>query len=444
MGVTDPYAPAYSGTEKFTGFKPQLQPFIIPRGPLTLEQAIETALTNNPEISARKWDLSAALARRDMAFSARLPSVEITGSYTHHLDSQRLISAGRDGDPGLFGRDILSGDIVVSMPLFTGGRLVTLVNAADLQRLATEHALSRSKEELIFNISSLFYNILAQKHVIESLNFSRKTLMEHISHIESLIEARKAANVDRLRSEVRLSDIEQLIVKEKNLQSIQYRALRNLLGLGDIKDLSIQGELKTMEVQGIPELETALSVARNNRGDYLAARSSLEALAKKVDISRSGRLPTLSLHGSYGERMAIGPTTGSGEEQGDVGRIGLMLNVPVFEGGRLNADISEQISNLAASQERLRSLEQRINLEVETAILNLESLSARAAAIQKSIVHARESLRIEKQKYNLGKGAILDVLDSQNALLDSETTYYRVLAEYHTAVAQLKLAMGTK
>jgi outer membrane protein TolC len=60
----------------------------------------------------------------------------------------------------------------------------------------------------------------------------------------------------------------------------------------------------------------------------------------------------------------------------------------------------------------------------------------------KSIALARESLRIEQQKYDLGKGAIVDVLDAQAALLESETTYYRVLSEFHTALAQLKFAIG--
>jgi outer membrane protein TolC len=127
-----------------------------------------------------------------------------------------------------------------------------------------------------------------------------------------------------------------------------------------------------------------------------------------------------------------------------VGRIGLALEVPIFEGGQVDADIRAQRAGLAAAQERLRRLELQVRLEVETALLNVESSKERASAIRKSIDQARESLRIEQQKYNLGKGAIVDVLDAQAALLESEMTYYRVLAEYHTAVAQLELAMGAE
>ena len=46
------------------------------------------------------------------------------------------------------------------------------------------------------------------------------------------------------------------------------------------------------------------------------------------------------------------------------------------------------------------------------------------------------------QKYNWGKGTIVDVLDSQSALLDSHTNYYRALADYNTALSQFHLAVG--
>lgn len=445
MRPTDPYASVNMRGADSTGLDVELQTPRIPKDLLTLQQAIETALANNPEIAARGWDAAAAQAGRDQALGARLPRVGIVGGYAHTLDEQRLITASRDGESGLFSRDIVSSDLVVSMPLFTGGRLVNQVNAADLRRLAAEQRLARSREELVFNISSVFNSILAQEHVIESLVFSRKTLTEHINRIDALIAAQKAARVDRMRTEVRLADIKQRLVREKNLQLIQYRALANLLGLrASEKQLSLRGELEMQGNAVLPELETALSAARKDRADYLAARSSLEAQAKNVDIAKSGHLPTLSVQGSYGGRWAVGTTTGAGDEQGDVGRIGLALEVPIFEGGQVDADIRAQRAGLAAAQERLRRLELQVRLEVETALLNVESSKERASAIRKSIDQARESLRIEQQKYNLGKGAIVDVLDAQAALLESETTYYRVLAEYQTAVAQLKLAMGAE
>jgi len=132
MGPTDPYASVKVRKVSSTGFDVAHQAPRIPKGLLTLQQAIETALANNPEVAARKWDASAAQARRDQAFGARLPRLGVVGGYTRYLDDQRLMAAGQDGEPGLFGQDIVSGDLVLTMPLFTGGRLVNQVRAAEL------------------------------------------------------------------------------------------------------------------------------------------------------------------------------------------------------------------------------------------------------------------------------------------------------------------------
>jgi outer membrane protein TolC len=63
-------------------------------------------------------------------------------------------------------------------------------------------------------------------------------------------------------------------------------------------------------------------------------------------------------------------------------------------------------------------------------------------ATGKSIDQAKESLEVERLKYEQGKGAIVDVLDAQSALLEAQTTYYRALADHQTARAQLRLARG--
>ncbi len=412
-------------------------------GPLTLSEAIRVALANNPDVAAVAWDSQATQARHDYAVGARWPRLSAVGSYAHHLDEQRLLPVRQPGDPSILSRDIVSGDLVLTMPIFTGGRLVSQIRAAELLQQAAEHRLARSREELVFNVSSVFYGILAQRQVIESLEFSGQTLQEHLSRVDALIAVQKAAKVDRMRTEVRLADVQQRLVQEKNVMAIQHRALASLLGLVDQSGApAVEGDLKVDENAAIPELETALAAAWSRRDDYLAAKSTLEAQARNVDVARAGRSPTVFLQGSYGGRWAAGPTTGTGNELDDIGRIGIGAEIPIFEGGQINAQVQEQRAILGAARERLRKLELQIRLDIETALLNIRSSHERVVAIQTAVEQAQESLRIERERYDLGKGAIVDVLDAQSALLDSQTNYYRALADMSVARAQLALATG--
>lgn len=442
---TDPYTPVELGSRTSTIVTPAppVPDVKTPDGSLTLQQAIETGLANNPEIAAARWETTAAKTRYNQAVGERLPRLGAGGGYTRYLDEQRLLPPGLPGDPTLLSRDIFFADAVITLPLFTGGKLVNRVKAAELLQQSAQHHFLRSREELVFNISSTFFTILAQHHVIASLEFSCTTLEEHVKRIDALIIAQKAATVDRLRTEVQLANVRQQLVREKNLMTIQRRALANFLGMEEnIDENLIQGELEFKEKPGIPEFDSSLFAALKKRNDYLAARKSLEAQARKVDVAEAGYVPSVSLRGSYGVRLAAGQTRGTGDGSGDVGGVGLAMEIPIFEGGKVRAGINEQRANLASIQERLHAIELHIRLEVQTALSNMQSAEEQLEAILKSVDQAKESLRIEQQKYNLGKGAIVDVLDAQNALLESETTYYRVLAELHTAQAQLKLAKG--
>ena len=87
-------------------------------------------------------------------------------------------------------------------------------------------------------------------------------------------------------------------------------------------------------------------------------------------------------------------------------------------------------------------LEKQIELEVRTSERNVRSAVSRIEATQMAVAQAKESLRIEIMKYNLGSGTILDTLEAQDGLLQAQVNYYRALADYHISFARMRLATG--
>jgi outer membrane protein TolC len=124
--------------------------------------------------------------------------------------------------------------------------------------------------------------------------------------------------------------------------------------------------------------------------------------------------------------------------------MGVVAEYPIFDGGRIRSQISEQETKFASQQQQLRKLTLQIRLDVETAIINVNSARERVFATKKAIEQSEESFRIEQEKYDLGKGSITDVLDAQSAMLVAQSTYYVSLADYNIAVAQLGMATGEK
>jgi outer membrane protein TolC len=412
---------------------------------LTLTQAVAIALAHNPEIAAVRFDETAAQEQYRQAVGTALPSLRAEGGYNRFLDNQRLIPARESNEPGVFTKDLFSGNLVFTQPLFTGGRMQNEIRAADLLRQAAGHQLVRSREELVFDVSSLYCSILASRHVVASLEFSQKALAEHLKQVEALIAAEKTTRVDQLRVDVRLADLRQKTIQAGNTERVQKCALIALMGgMTQPDDLRVGGELAVPSPTVSVSVDVALAKAMQQRPDYLAARSSFAAQDKALAAARAAHWPTVALEADYGGRWAVDPSehpTGTRAVE-DVGWIGVVIDVPLFEGGRIDARVKEQQARLAASQERLRKLKLQVRLDVETAVLNLASSHERTLATRKVIEQAEESLRIEQTKYDVGRGAIADVLDAQTALLESQTSYYRALADYNTADAQLRLATG--
>lgn len=433
------------GQIKNTNDSPSQQSKIIStiQNSLTLEQCIKIALENNPSIGYKRWEIKAVNAQKNKAISQRWPSFGGVGSYSHYSDTLRLAPPRRLDYPLVFADDVLAWNLVISIPIFTGGRITNEIKAAELLQQSAEYRLVYTRQELIFGVSSVFLSILKQREIINFLDFSLMTLEEHTKRVKELIAAKKAAKVDMLRVEVRLADIEQKMEKEKNLLAIQNRVLANLMGVNAINfAISPQIELQFVEIK--INLEESLNKAYANRADYHAAQAAVNVQAKQVKVTQAAYWPSVSIYGSYGGRKALGsyikPAGANGLE--DIGQLGCFFEIPIFEGGKTKARVSQEQAKLVLHKEKLRELELKIRLDVESAVFNLRSTRKRILVTEKAIEQANESLRIEMEKYNLGKGSITNILDAQSALLNVQTSHYIALADYNISIAQLQLAQG--
>lgn len=403
---------------------------------ITLESALEIALANNPELSATKWDVSAAKARVDTALTARWPTLSVEGGYQHSIDNQRLIAARYNGETGVFDTENFRGDLVLKLPVYTGGRITAEIEITELLKTAEERRLAQTREELVCNVSSTFYTLLGQREVIRSLEFAVSAMESHRRQVQDLLTAHKAARVDLLRTEVQLANLKYTLVAEKNGMATQRLLLSNLLGVGYDPEPIPPDEQPEVNISVSPDPVELLAIALKTRGDSLAARARLESQDKRVESARSGSRPTVSLFGSYGVRA-----DGAGDQE-DIGLAGVMVAIPVFDGGQVDTKVATEKALLAASRDRLKKLELQIRREIETALLDIGSSRERIKAARQSLEQAGESLRIEQLKYGLSSGSMLEVLDAQTALLQSETNRTRAQVDYHIAMARLNLATG--
>jgi outer membrane protein TolC len=248
------------------------------------------------------------------------------------------------------------------------------------------------------------------------------------------------AEVDLMRVKVRLADIKQQLIKERNRLAIQKRTLGTLLGIEE-ESVRVAGQLE--QPASVPATQPMTEKAMARRADYQAAAAAVEAGRHRIDTAKGARWPQIYAQGAYGGRYGIdADRPGGTNELEDVGSVGIVATIPLLDGGEIDADVLRQRFAVAKQRQQLRQQKLQIGLEVETAWRNIQSAVERIEATSAAVQQAKESLRIERQKYDEGEGTIVDVLDAQAALLEAQTNYYRALGDRDTARTQLKLATG--
>lgn len=411
---------------------------------LTLEEALAVALERNPDVAEAQTRLDEARARVTMARAGARPTLKARGLYDYATEDQRLFPATRDGDPGVFGAQTFGAELVASLPLYTGGRVTGESAAADLTHQAFAEQLARTREMLAYQVTAFYYGLLAQDEVLRSLQTAVDAMDEQQRTIQALVDAQKAARVDLLRANVRRAELYERQVRERSNRTTQQRAWAALLGLDDAVAPVARGALALRETVPCPAAGECMQRALIQRTDYRAAQSMVSAEDAGVRAARSGYRPTVSAQASYGWRwLADGTDSASGaDEQADVGRVGLVVELPLFEGGLTDARVADRQARLRGSRERLRKLELQIRFEVETALADIAAAQERIGTADQAVGQAEESFRIMKEKYDLGKGTMTDVLDAQTALVTTETSRARALADLAVAEARRELAVG--
>jgi outer membrane protein TolC len=121
---------------------------------------------------------------------------------------------------------------------------------------------------------------------------------------------------------------------------------------------------------------------------------------------------------------------------------GVMLTVPIFQGGLTGGRVSEARANLLATEVQRDATRQSILLEVNQYYADMESAKVRIEVMESSLQKARENLEIAQGRYEAGFGPYIEVTDAQLSAVNAETDYIQAKYDYYLAAARLLKAMG--
>ncbi|ABB33674.1 outer membrane efflux protein [Geobacter metallireducens RCH3] len=405
-----------------------------------LSRVIDFALENEPKLSVLGKDIEAAKHTVDAAKGGRWPRLDLEAGITRYRYAAPItpISGAPQNGGGFppFDKDIYDASLTLKLPIYRGGRLVKNVEIAEINRLIAERALHQGRQELVFNVTSVYCKILELEELLKAHEQNVRQLEEHRRVTEQFVKAGSAARVDLMKTDVELAHGRQQVLATQNAGAAAYALLRSLMGVDESYPRFTVAEEPFPE-KGYPPEEKAVEVALRQRPDYLKVKARTELFQARLDLARGKRLPSVDVAGEYGERA------GDSLSFKENWNIGLRLSYPLFDGGITRAEIKKGMVELERTGEELRAVRLSIVREVREAYLAVADAEKRLAVAREAISSAEENLRVEQLKYETGVGTTRDVIDAQTALLRATTDRHQASYDLAAAKAALDKALGS-
>lgn len=410
-------------------------------GVVTLRDVINNALTNNPRIRIAGKEVETEIYNIRAAKAERMPKVDFTSGVAHYryptpLTPVVIESLSPGGiDIPRFERTIYDGGATLRLPLYRGGRLQRSVAIAELRKEVAEDNLRFGKEDLIYNVTSVYHKVL-QLQRREATNRAMVTQLEaHRRDVEALYRVGSAPYLDLVKTDVELAHAIQNRLQAENDLDGAYELLRILVGEENIHWRPVL-DIPSSDKPVCSAITECRKAAQKGRADLAALRKRLQIGEQRVKMAQGRHYPDVSLSGGYFDR------SGTDLEYRENWDIGVRLVVPVFDGGLIQAEVARERNELAKLKDEKRGLELTIEKEVKDAFLAVENGRAKIAVAETAIVSARENLRVEDLKYRVGASTNTDVIDAQTAMHRAETDLWQARFDCDTAIAALRRAVG--
>ena len=400
---------------------------------LSLADAIDRALAHNLGLLLAEQGVRAARGTHEEALGDVLP--HLNGRFSA---ARQKINLEAFGFTGVSGLPTLVGPFnVFDTRLFLSDEL-------DLKGIYKAHAESdrveaarwsyRDVRELVVLVTgNLYLKALADQGRIESA----RAALETARSLHQLAVDRKAAGlapgVDVLRADVEARSREQRLIAAEN------RFARSKLDLARAIGLPLGQEVRLTDTMPSPEppplaIDDALQRAFLARADWKAAEARVRAAEDARRSARGEVLPGLSLGADYG---AIGQTVGGALA---TYTLGAAVRVPLFQGGRVAGRVLAADAALESARALREDLRGRIDYEVRTATLDLQSALARRGVAEEAERLAHEQLRQAQDRFAAGVASNLDVVQAQQAAAAAEED--TISAAYDVNLARAAMARG--
>ena len=412
---------------------------------ITLEQALEIALSENVSVKVADMEIQRTGYAKKGAYAALFPQIDVVGSYQRTIKKQAMyMSMGEGQEPmkievGMF--NTLNASASAALPLVSAQLWKSIkISGMDVE-LAVEKARS-SRLETVTQVKNSYFAILFAKEAFEVYKSVYENAMDNFKEVQKKYDAQKVSEFELVRAK---TTVEQAIPNVYNAESTVILALWQLkavLGVDLDTNIDGAGNLSDYSQQMFYDIHQHDSVSLDNNSAMKQLAIQTEMLAETVKLQKYANIPTLAASFNFSYMSMANDVAFKNFPWIPYSTTGISLSIPIFAGGKRYQAIRqaknqyEQVKLQADNTERQLMIAVRQNLN--TMEMNMKSYYA----AQNAVASAQKAYEIAEAAYRVGRSTLIELNDAQLALTQSRLAESQAIYNFVVAKAQLEQTIG--
>ena len=405
---------------------------------LTLEQALEIALSENPTMKVAEQEIEIKRFAKQETYSSLYPRFDATAQYQRVLEKQTMsMDFGGQTQTIKVGSDnSFNGGITGSMPIVNAQLWESLkLSKADVM-LAIEKARS-SQIDMVEQVSKAYFSVLLAKESLVVYQRVYDNAVENNKNIKKRYEVGSVSEYDFISSNVSVQNAIPNLIEAQNSVVLALWQLKALLGIDLSKNIDVVGSLANYEAQmNYAYTIDQLDFTNNTTLKQLDIQEGM--LESALKISKWANIPTLSINAAY-LYTALGNDGKffQAKAWNPYSYAGVQLNIPIFAGGQRRAAIKQANLNLSNLKLQRENAERQLRVAVVQSLNNMQTNVKKFSSAAATVGQAKRGYEIAVKRYEVGRGTLVDVDNSQLALTQAELG--RNSAIYNFLMAKISL-----
>ncbi len=419
---------------------------------LSLDEAIEIALSDNPTIKVANLEIERYDYVRKQAVATLYPQVDASAQYSLALRRQEMTEGFSFGGKNTFN---VAGS--VSLPLFVPSVYRQIKMTRTQMEGAVESARA-SRIDLVAAVRSAYYNVLLAEQSLEVLNEAVATTQRVVDNTEDLFKNGLAAEYDLITAQVQLSNLKPQVLQAKSAIDITKLQLKMYLSIPENVEIEVKGTLDDFRERVLLGEDYSMDISENTTLRTLDIQREL--LEHQEKLIQTTRMPTIAAFGQISyigqERVDLsglmGGAMGGAAQPANQSKfwwqypinVGAQISIPIFAGLKKSNQLREVRNQMRQLELQRQYAEDGVRLQVEQSINTLLTARETMLSNELTVEQAEKAYNISLTRYNAGAGTILELNSSQLALTQAQLSYSQSIYDYLSAYAQYEKALGVE